>query len=194
MTSSDGTLTAAVLLLSCLGSFLWAIVRFFPRPAGASTGAKVIGVCTVVFGFLHLRAILQFDRPGAAHEVTGAGFYLAALGLFWWAVCINSKRPLSAVFSPDVPEHLIQEGPYRFIRHPFYCSYLLTWMGGVMATQQFWLLVTVAVMFALYLRAARIEEEKFGCSSLGTKYQQYQARTGLFFPNPIKLITPGSVR
>jgi len=166
------------------------MLRFFSRPAGTSIGAKVIGVCGFVFGFLHLVAILRCPSQSGAQEFFATGFYLAALGLFWWAIQTNSRRPLSAVFSPDVPEHLIQEGPYRFIRHPFYCSYLLTWMGGVMATQQVWLLATVAVMFAIYLRAARMEEEKFGCSSLGPRYQMYQARTGLFLPNPIKLLAP----
>jgi|HubBroStandDraft_6_1064221.scaffolds.fasta_scaffold1306340_1 protein-S-isoprenylcysteine O-methyltransferase Ste14 len=194
MTSSAWTLTAAVLLLLCLGSFLWAMVRFFSRPAGASTGAKIIGLCGFVFGFLHLRAIFQADAQSSAHEGSAAVFYVAALGLFWWAVRTNLKRPLSAIFSRDVPEHLIQEGPYRFIRHPFYCSYLLTWMGGVLATQQLLLLVTVAVMFALYLCAARMEEQKFGCSSLGPRYERYQARTGLFLPNPIKLMTQRGVR
>ena len=194
MRSSAWTLTATTLLLLCLGSFSWAMFRFFSRPAGVSTGAKAIGVCGLVFGFFHFRAILGSPGLSPSGGLTAVGFYLAALGLFWWAIQTNSGRPLSAVFSPDVPEHLIQEGPYRFIRHPFYCAYLLTWMGGVMATQQLLLLATVVVMFAMYLRAARMEEEKFGCSPLGLSYELYQARTGLFFPNPIKLVKPRGVK
>src|SRR5580693_4050581 len=99
MTFSAWTLTAAALLLACLSSFLWAMVRFFSRPAGVSTDAKIVAFCGFVFGFLHLRAILQSDGQGAAHEVSAAVFYLVALGLFWWTVQTNSRRPLSAIFS-----------------------------------------------------------------------------------------------
>jgi protein-S-isoprenylcysteine O-methyltransferase Ste14 len=174
--------------MSCLGSFLWAMLKFFSRPTGPTTGAKVISVCGVAFGALHLWAILLVPNPAPWRALVACWFYGCALGLFWWAIRTNFRRPLSAAFSQDLPIHLIQEGPYRFIRHPFYCSYLLTWAAGVVASANAWLLPTVVVMFAIYLRAARMEEQKFGDSPLGSRYQRYQARTGLFFPNPIKLM------
>jgi protein-S-isoprenylcysteine O-methyltransferase Ste14 len=191
--SSIWTIISAVLLLLCLGSFFWGMLRFFSRPAGVSRGAKAIGLCGFAFGFLHLGAIVASPGVGATQALSAAAFYLTALWLFWWAIQANSPRPLSAVLSPDIPEHLMQDGPYRFIRHPFYCSYILTWTAGVVATQQLWLLSTVAVMFGIYLYAAKKEEEKFERSSLGPSYQQYQARTGRFFPNPVKLIAGPAV-
>ena len=178
----------AVLLLLCLGSFLWAMLRFFAQPAGTSAGAKAIGLCGFVFGFLHLFSILESPASNPSRTTLAATLYTTALVLFWWSIFTNLRRPLSAVFSPDTPEHLIQDGPYRFIRHPFYCSYLLTWMAGALATQQAWLLATVAVMFFAYLRAAKVEEEKFQHSSFAQSYEAYRARTGLFVPSPAKWI------
>jgi protein-S-isoprenylcysteine O-methyltransferase Ste14 len=179
---------AAGLLLCCLGSFLWAMLNFFSRPARATNGMKVISACGIAFASLHLGAILLVPRWIPARAIIADSFYICALGLFWWAILINYRQPLSAAFSPDIPVHLMQDGPYRFIRHPFYCSYLLTWAAGVVASGRISLLPTVAVMFIIYLRAARLEEEKFGNSLLGRRYQLYQARTGRFFPNPIKLM------
>lgn len=191
--SSVWTMTSAALLLLCLGSFFWGMLKFFSRPSGVSGGAKAIGLCGFVFGFVHLGTIVASPGVGASQGISAAAFYLTALSLFWWAIRTNSQRPLSAVLSPDIPEHLIQEGPYRFMRHPFYCSYLLTWTAGVLATQQLWLLSTVAVMFGIYLYAAKKEEEKFERSPLAPGYRRYQARTGRFFPNPIKLIAGPAV-
>jgi protein-S-isoprenylcysteine O-methyltransferase Ste14 len=73
-------------------------------------------------------------------------------------------------------------GPYRFVRHPFYCSYLLTWA-------EFRLLPTVTIMLIIYTRAAKLEEEKFTRSSLAETYKSCRTRTGLFLPNPIKMLS-----
>jgi len=168
------------------------VVRFFARPAGVSTGAKAIGVFGFVFGLLHLFSIVESDQLNLSRTILAAVLYSAALGLFWWSILTNSRRPLSAVFSPDTPEHLIQEGPYKLIRHPFYCSYLLTWLAGVLATENVWLLVTVAVMLVMYARAAKVEEEKFEQSAFAGNYLAYRARTGSFVPNPVKWIAARS--
>jgi len=179
---------SAGLLLACLASFGWGMRKFFSQPSGATAGMRVIKICGAVFAVLHLGAIVLNGEVTAGQMVTATSLYLCALGLFWWAIRTNSPRPLSAAFSPDAPQHLVERGPYRFIRHPFYCSYLLTWMAGLAATGQFWLLPSVAIMLIIYLRAARVEEEKFKRSPLAGSYQRYQSRTGLFFPNPLKLV------
>jgi protein-S-isoprenylcysteine O-methyltransferase Ste14 len=124
----------------------------------------------------------------AERGLVGVLLYIWSLGLFWWAIRTNSAARLSAVFSPDVPVHLVEDGPYQFIRHPFYCSYVLAWSAGTIATARWWLLVTVGVMIVIYLKAAAIEEEKFSRSSLAGEYQRYRERTALLVPNPMKLL------
>jgi protein-S-isoprenylcysteine O-methyltransferase Ste14 len=109
--------------------------------------------------------------------------YLGALALFWWACQINRRQPLSAIFSSDLPAHLVQDGPYRLVRHPFYTSYLLGWLGGWVATGEWYVAVTFLIMLAVYVRAARMEESKFSGSSLTSEYEAYRARTGLFLPS-----------
>src|SRR5205807_8586540 len=102
---------------------------------------------------------------------------LCALALSSWAIRTGSPRALSAAFSPDTPQHLFDGGPYRFIRHPFYCSYLLTWTAGIVATAWLWLLPSLAVMLVIYLRAAVVEEEKFARSPLAGAYERYRSHT-----------------
>jgi protein-S-isoprenylcysteine O-methyltransferase Ste14 len=177
-----------LLLLSCLVSFGWAMRYFFVRPIGMTAGMRITSGLAFLFSILHLAVLLR-----ARHLVPERGWiavilYLSSLGLFWWAVRVNRRSPLSACFSTDVPSHLTSCGPYRLMRHPFYCSYLATWTATVIATSEWWLLITVAVMFGLYLRAARLEERKFSSSGLDAQYTQYRANTGMFVPNPAKLL------
>ena len=170
-----------ILLLSCVASFAWAIQRFFLQPSGNTGGMRVIKASSSIFTVVHCAAIFLHGPPRGWMSVSVA-LYLMALGLFWWAIATNRARQLSAVFSADLPAHLTQDGPYRFIRHPFYTSYVLTWLAGVPATGQLWLLITVAFMFGLYLKAARMEEEKFRRSKLSEAYENYKLRTGRFLP------------
>src|SRR5579872_5802170 len=122
MIVSIWSLLCAALLVICLGSFRWGMIKFFSQPAGSTTGMKVISLCGAGFALLHLAAILLSPGILPAWGMAAALMYLCALGLFWWAISANTPRPLSAAFSPDSPEHLVDRGPYRLMRHPFYCS------------------------------------------------------------------------
>jgi protein-S-isoprenylcysteine O-methyltransferase Ste14 len=181
----QGVLT--MLLAACLGSFAWGMRYFFVQPAGQTAGMLVIKFAGTAFGILHL--ILIFLEPVIP---TGRGaiciiLYMSSLALFWWAIRANRGTPLSAVFSPNLPVHMVVEGPYRYIRHPFYASYLLCWLGGAVATADPWLVMTVVLMFGVYVKAARDEEEKFRRSSLDSAYAAYRSRAGLFTPRLTEL-------
>jgi hypothetical protein len=124
MKLSNWSLLLGGLLSACLASFGWSMAKFLSRPAGSTIGWGVIGVC-VGFSILHLTAILLTPVVRADRGLAAALLYLCALGLFWWAVQVNWRRPLALIFAPDSPLHLVERGPYRLMRHPFYCSYTL---------------------------------------------------------------------
>jgi protein-S-isoprenylcysteine O-methyltransferase Ste14 len=180
--------TLALLLFVCLASFAWGMQRFFVQPSGSTPGMKLISGCGVVFGALHFVAIFVPNSISTERGYLGALLYIWSAGLFWWAIKTNAAARLSAAFSDDLPVHLVEEGPYRFIRHPFYCSYVLAWLAGTIATARWWLLPTVVVMVGIYWRAARTEEAKFSRSSKAAEYENYRARTALLVPNPMKLL------
>ena len=177
----------ALLLLCCLASFGWGMCRFFTRPDRMTLGMKVTAVLGAAFAFLYLWAILAADDISVLSCSIAASLCVSACGLFWWAVGANWKRPLPACFSPNRCLHLNRRGPYRFVRHPFYCSYLLAWFTGVVATGNLWLLPTALVMLAIYASAARREEEHFACGPLADDYREYRNHTGQLVPNPRKL-------
>lgn len=179
--------TCAMLLLACLSSFAWGMQRFFIQPVGSTTGMRVTKVCGLLFSILHLSLILTQPAMQIGQALLATMLYSLSLSLFWWAVRTNRARPLSAVFSPDPPVHFVCQGPYQWVRHPFYTSYLLTWLAGVIATTELWLFITVMVMATIYWKAARLEEQKFFQSTLASLYAAYRSRTGLFAPKLIGL-------
>jgi protein-S-isoprenylcysteine O-methyltransferase Ste14 len=173
-----GLLTA---FAACFASFIWAI-RYHFRVAGqVPFGTQVIKVIGGVFTLAHLFALL-WGAGSVAAGVVGLVLYAASFALFWACVRVNRRQPLSLAFSVDRPAHLMTRGPYRFVRHPFYLSYSLAWVAGIVATAQPWLLLSILVMGAIYYRAAAMEERKFLSGELAGQYLAYRSRTGMFVP------------
>jgi protein-S-isoprenylcysteine O-methyltransferase Ste14 len=112
----------------------------------------------------------------------GGALHLAALALFATAVRATHTQRLTLAFDRDAPLFLIARGPYRQIRHPFYASYLIFWVGCVVATLTAPCLLALLVLSAVYVFAARAEEAKFEASSLSADYRDYRRRTGFFWP------------
>src|SRR5262249_7033224 len=132
-------------------------------------GMKLISLFGLISFALQIAAILlkgDFDIPAS---IVGGMFYLTSLFLFFWAVRATLQHRLTLAYSTDEPQFLLKTGPYGFIRHPFYTAYSLFWLAGLTATGQWWLLLPIVVMFSLYFRAARMEEEKFYVSRVFQK-------------------------
>jgi protein-S-isoprenylcysteine O-methyltransferase Ste14 len=183
-----GSFFTAGLLLTSLAIYGRAMRRFFSKPGGDNTGMKLIRALGVVSAILHLGAIAVTPNTSAMQFAAGFALYVFGLGLFLWTIRTHGQIPVSAAFSPDCPSRLVSRGPYRFVRHPFYLAYMLTWTAGYISTGRLFLLPTIAAMAVVYARAARVEEEKFAHSSLAAAYASYRASTGTFFPNPFKLM------
>ena len=59
------------------------------------------------------------------------------------------------------------------------------WLAGPIVTGQVWLLAAVVWMWLLYYVAARQEEKHFSDTSFRKDYEDYQKRTGMFFPKVV---------
>jgi protein-S-isoprenylcysteine O-methyltransferase Ste14 len=114
---------------------------------------------------------------------TSLPLYLAAFAVWAWAIAASRRARLTLAFSRDLPEALLDHGPYRYVRHPFYTSYTLYWLAGILATLTWWVVLPSILAIGLYVLAARKEERKFAASGLADAYSAYRARTGMFFPS-----------
>lgn len=78
-------------------------------------------------------------------------------------------------------QRVVQEGPYRLIRHPGYLGTLLVWLGAALALANG---LTVAVVGATLLRAylPRIRAEEAMLRDTFADYAAYQERTWRLVP------------
>ena len=176
-----------VLLVGCFDSFAWGVRKFFVKPEKLTLGLRFTVGAGSLFSLAHLLVILFATALEPAAIAAAVVLYGLSIVIFWWAIRANRVKPLAACFGKSEALHLVQHGPYRWVRHPFYCSYLLAWVAGAVGTLNIWLAFTAAIMFVLYLTAAINEENKFASSSLADAYAAYRAATGRFFPKPFKL-------
>jgi len=111
-------------------------------------------------------------------------------GLFWRAVSV-SRGKLAACGQGCVSREILSTGPYRYIRHPFYAAYNLTWLAGFVATGRWPLALSAAGMAALYESCARDEERAFLRAPMGAAYRVYSARAGRYLPRFTRAFGPG---
>ncbi|NET56816.1 MAG: isoprenylcysteine carboxylmethyltransferase family protein [Symploca sp. SIO2E6] len=182
--------SALILLTICCLSFSWGSAVLFARPEGATKGFSLNFLLDSVLMIIQFIAIIKAENSNLIIGVIGLNIYIISLALFWWAVKTTKDKPLSLCYSQDLPSYIITTGPYKLIRNPFYTSYLLPMLAGVLVTDQLWLLITLVVMLIPLYKAACQEEAKFSDSSFAAEYKAYKERTGMFLPNLFSFSTP----
>lgn len=170
--------------LSCLFSFSWGRRKFFVRTQGVSRHRGGLAPLGSVFGaFVIIYVAASRIDPEISLASIGAVFmFLISLALFWWATRAYGDRRPSIAFSPGVPSDLVMNGPYRYIRHPFYSAYMVFWLAFAVYAWNFLALAPALIMGGIYFRAARGEENAIMASALRNAYIDYSKSTGMFFP------------
>jgi protein-S-isoprenylcysteine O-methyltransferase Ste14 len=76
---------------------------------------------------------------------------------------------------------LVTGGPYRFVRHPFYCATILV-VPAISTLVANWFLLSIGVSVLLVLVYRTNKEEENLIARFGDDYRSYMERTGRFFP------------
>ncbi len=76
---------------------------------------------------------------------------------------------------------LVTDGPYRWVRHPFYVAFAMAMAADSLVTANWFLALSGAVAVALITIRTRTEEQKL-IERFGDEYRHYMERTGRFLP------------
>jgi protein-S-isoprenylcysteine O-methyltransferase Ste14 len=111
---------------------------------------------------------------------TGVGIGVLAAALMLWTMRRLGKNLTDTVVTRR--EHtLVTQGPYRWVRHPFYDSAAMFVTGIALLAANWFILATGAFAIGVLVLRTRIEEEKL-LARFGDPYRAYIARTGRFLP------------
>jgi protein-S-isoprenylcysteine O-methyltransferase Ste14 len=160
--------------------------RLPPLAANQDRGSKTLLIISVWSGvalglaasFLTPSAAIRSDRP----ELYGCGliFMVAGLILRGYAIAI-----LGPAFTVTVGTHsgqqVVDDGPYRWVRHPSYTGGLLTVLGVLICCTNLLSLLGFLLPLLGYAYRIRVEERAL-TAALGEAYGRYMRRTKRLVP------------
>jgi protein-S-isoprenylcysteine O-methyltransferase Ste14 len=111
----------------------------------------------------------------------GLGLMMSGISLRAWA-----NTTLGAFYTRTLrvttDQRLIEQGPYRLLRHPGYSGSLLLWLGAGLATMNWVVTMIIAIVTgSAYVYRLRSEEAMLA-QTFGAAYHDYQQRTWKLIP------------
>ena len=150
-------------------------------------GSRLTHMAPLIAGvFLLLwpvRTGVLFERtwPGSYFTFwTGTVLVAYGLGFAIWARRVLGRN-WSGLVTLKEDHQLIQEGPYRWVRHPIYTGLLLAFLGSAIAIGEWRGILAFVLAFAAFDIKRRIEE-RWMKEVFGTSYEQYQKRVRALIP------------
>ncbi len=120
-----------------------------------------------------------------------SGFFigLAALFLFFW-VLRSLGQNFSTTLTIKKDQTLVIHGPYHWIRHPMYTSFVLLWVGFFFISTNWFIGLTgiLGFVWAILVRTPR--EEQMMIERFGDEYVAYMECTGRYLPRWSRKRTP----
>lgn len=166
---SLGTRAAWALFVAMMPVLHWGAIGSYikGRAAAAAAVAAVTGgqQGSVVSGF-------------SLYDMLGLAMLVGAVRLNWVAA-----RHLGKAYDRVVqPEALVTTGPYRWMQHPIYSSYILLFCGYAMMLHSVGYVLLALVVCLVYYKSRVALEGDVLREAFGEQYEQYQQTTKLFVP------------
>jgi len=187
-------MSPSLFVLSLLGFVLmFALPKIFFRAdgrknlrwwiTGAPFGLAVIGV-VLAWATVTPRLVPTSTVLASVLDIAGMLFTVGAIALI--AATIATHRVPLALWHQEgdqnAPVHIVDYGPYGWVRHPFYVSFILLLIGAALIARDAVTLAALPLGLLSLDWTARMEEKKLLASTLGGEYGAYRARTGRFVP------------
>jgi protein-S-isoprenylcysteine O-methyltransferase Ste14 len=167
--------------LVAFGSFSWALRGHFETDGRIPNGMRILSTVSLIAYVIYLGLISCRGCQSLVWTTLGLIGFAVATVLFWWTVMTTKRPRLRIAYTEADPEIIYTDGPYAYIRHPFYMSYVIFWISTALVAGR-WQWASAVAMGFWYLRLALSEERRFRVSALSASYDIYRRRTGMLVP------------
>lgn len=184
-------LFSGLLLLAFL-SFWYSSLYIFKKTEKLSMNHRLIfKVMTMALWNYSLYSLLVLASPLYSVDSSNTNklvFFIslfltiASIVLFWLAAIAIKKFKFDVIFSENLPETIVKSGPYQYIRHPFYSSYILAYLSIILMNFDLIASAFAAFLIFYYYWAASQEEKIFLQSHFNQEYSDHIKNTKMFFP------------
>lgn len=163
--------------------FLVGLTSYFERKDSKPAWIRLAHHSGQALTLGHFASVLIFKPRSDAFAVAGIVMYTTAVAVMLASIEAADRTRLQRSFvDHPLPERLITEGPYRWVRHPFYLSYMIGALAPAVAVQNPFVIVISLMMIAMVVVAAFREERVWLASPKADAYREYQRHTGMFLP------------
>ena len=141
-----------------------------------------------ILGLLVLNEPFWFDEPASILHliswfllILSVIFVVSALILFKRFGGNNERQDAPENFAFENTANLVEDGLYRFVRHPMYSSLLFLGWGAFLKNITPLNIALIATVTILLIIVAKIEEHE-NIQFFGATYSDYMKRTKMFIP------------
>ncbi len=167
---------AAVLFL---GAGLTLYFERAPRPLWVIT----VHYLSMVLAFVGFLGVVFLETRADVWVAIAIAMYSISIAIFLAAIEAAKRTRLQRSFiDHPLPDRLITDGPYKWVRHPFCTGYLLGALAGPMGIAHPVMLLISAPLAAVSIYAAVREERVWLSGTRAEEYAEYKRRTGMFIP------------
>lgn len=175
------SLLAAVVIFNFV-SFWWSVIGVFKKVSEQNLlYYRLLQINSLIIWIALVSSVLQSQLSIETYVICIITQIIFSV-LFWKHTKLVKQNNFSIVFSHDQPQTLVRNGFYKYVRHPFYSIYFVSYATLAVATLDIISILFTLSIGALYYKAAKQEEKKFEQSALAAQYQVYKAEVGMFFP------------
>jgi len=115
--------------------------------------------------------------------VRWSGFILGvfALALFIWVIrSLGRNFSLTLTIKPE--QTLVTRGPYRWVRHPMYPTFILIWLSFFLLSANWFIGLTGILGFVWTMTVRTPREEQMMIERFGIEYVAYMKHTPRYLP------------
>lgn len=151
-------------------------------PEASWTGwAAILTLVNAVVIYIPWAIAIIATRHLTIDPVAVLGFFMVAFGFFLLATALFPIIRVPGQMR-TLPERLVVEGPYQYVRHPIYLSHFLLIGGAALACGALKVFLETPIVLGMAAIGGKYEESTRLLPFFGRAFEQYRAKTHFLLP------------